>query len=621
MTEIVPLTTPIIGVLAILAFTVILFVTEVVRVDVVAIFIMVVLGLTSLIPGFEGLVPVEQLFSGFSSNAVISIIAVMIIGAAIDKTGAMNRLAASILRVAGKGERSIMALISGTVGIISGFMQNIGAAALFLPVVDRISKRSGVSPTRLLMPMGYCAILGGTLTMVGSSPLILLNDLILLSNVQRPAGTAELETFSLFAVTPIGIMALAVGGVYFYFLGKKVLPKGIAKALETGAITSYVQDIYGVTGQVYELSVSRSSTMVGGTIGDFEDATGYEERIIAIRTGNRLIVEPARSQEITANCDIAIMGRYEKVLEYARNHKLNLKNEIRVFQETFNPSASGIAEIVIPPSSRAIGKAPAELGFRRNYRVTLLAAYRDEKPVRDHLVDLTLRAGDTLVVHSLWSDLRRCLDAFDFVSVTDFPREDFRPKKFKYAIAIFLLTVGLVLFTDLQLSAALLTGAILMILSGVIKIEEAYNSIGWQSVFLLASLIPLGVAVQSSGTAYWIAQNFVALLDGIHAIFLLAALALLATVFTLVMSNVGATVLLVPIAINIAFEIGANPAVFALTVALATSNSFLIPTHQVNALIQGPGGYRVTDFMRAGSGMTIGFLTVIIAMVALLYGI
>ena len=160
-----------------------------------------------------------------------------------------------------------------------------------------------------------------------------------------------------------------------------------------------------------------------------------------------------------------------------------------------------------------------------------------------------------------------------------------------------------------------------MILFGVIKIDEAYNSIGWQSVFLLASLIPLGIAVQQTGTAQWIALHFVHLLAGVPVIFLLAAVGILATVFTLVMSNVGATVLLVPIAINIAVQVDANPAVFALTVALATSNSFLIPTHQVNALIQAPGGYRVKDFMRAGSGVTIGFLVVVIIMVHLLFGI
>ena len=621
MTESVALNAQMISVLAILGCTIILFVSDLVRVDVVAILVLVVLGLTGLIPDFQGLVPPDQLFDGFSSNAVISIIAVMVIGAALDKTGALNRLAAQILRLAGNAERRIMSFVSGTVGVISGFMQNIGAAALFLPVVDRISKRSGVSNTRLLLPMGYCAILGGTLTMVGSSPLIMLNDLIIFANPQLPSHVERMETFSLFAVTPIGIVLLIAGGCYFFFLGKYVLPLGTQKSLETGAVTSYVQDIYGITGQVYEISVNGNSKIIGRTIGELEDEWGYEERIIAIHTGTSLVVEPELSTEIVANCDLAIMGRYEKVVEYAKSFDLNLKNEIRVFQEAFNPTASGIAEVVIPPSSPATGKTMGDLGFRRNYHVTLLALYRDEKPIREDLIDVRMRAGDTLIVHSPWRNLQRFAESLDFVVATDYPREDLRPEKFAHACLIFLATLGLVIFSELRLSAALLTGAVLMIIIGVIKIEEAYRSIGWQSVFLLASLIPLGIAVEQTQTALWIAQQFVSFLDGMPVLIMLLAVAILATVFTLIMSNVGATVLLVPIAINIAVQIGANPAVFALTVALATSNSFLIPTHQVNALIQAPGGYRVADFMRAGVGMTIIFLTVVIVMMYLLFGV
>ena len=610
-----------IGVLAILVCTIILFVSDIVRVDVVAILVMVVLGLTSLIPDFPGLVPADRLFDGFASNAVISIIAVMVLGAGLDKTGALNRLAARILRVAGDAERRVMSLISGTVGVISGFMQNIGAAALFLPVVDRISKRSGLSNARLLLPMGYCAILGGTLTMVGSSPLILLNDLLIYANPQLPSHVEKMETFSLFAVTPIGFVLLIAGGFYFFFLGKYVLPPGTQKSLETGAVTSYVRDIYGITGQVYELSVNGGSKIIGRTIGELEDEWGYEERIIAIHNGTTLLVEPERSAEIMANSDLAIMGRYERVVEYVNYYDLNLKNEIRVFQEAFNPTASGIAEIVVPPSSPSIGKSIADLGFRRNYHVMLLALYRNEKPIRENLIDIKIRGGDTLIVHCPWRNLQRFAESQDFVVATDYPREDLRPEKFVHACLIFLATLGLVIFSELRLSAALLTGAVLMIIFGVIKIEEAYRSIGWQSVFLLASLIPLGIAVEQTQTALWIAQQFVSLLEGMPVLVMLLAVAILATAFTLIMSNVGATVLLVPIAINIAVQIGANPAVFALTVALATSNSFLIPTHQVNALIQAPGGYRVVDFMRAGVGMTIIFLTIVILMMYLLFGV
>ena len=400
-----------------------------------------------------------------------------------------------------------------------------------------------------------------------------------------------------------------------------MLPPGTQKSLETGAVTSYVRDIYGITGQVYELSVNGGSKIIGRTIGELEDEWGYEERIIAIHNGTTLLVEPERSAEIMANSDLAIMGRYERVVEYVNFYDLNLKNEIRVFQEAFNPTASGIAEIVVPPSSPSIGKSIAELGFRRNYHVMLLALYRNEKPIRENLIDIKIRGGDTLIVHCPWRNLQRFAESQDFVVATDYPREDLRPEKFVHACLIFLATLGLVIFSELRLSAALLTGAVLMIIFGVIKIEEAYRSIGWQSVFLLASLIPLGIAVEQTQTALWIAQQFVSLLEGMPVLVMLLAVAILATAFTLIMSNVGATVLLVPIAINIAVQIGANPAVFALTVALATSNSFLIPTHQVNALIQAPGGYRVVDFMRAGVGMTIIFLTIVILMMYLLFGV
>ena len=203
--------------------------------------------------------------------------------------------------------------------------------------------------------------------------------------------------------------------------------------------------------------------------------------------------------------------------------------------------------------------------------------------------------------------------------VTDLPRDDTRPHKLPYAIGAFLLALILILFTDLRLSVALMSGALLMILSGVLRIDEAYRSIGWQSVFLLASLIPLGIAVEATNTAAWIAQQILVLFGDVPIWLLQAAIAVLATIFTLVMSNVGATVLLVPLAVNIAVGAGADPAVFALTVALATSNSFLIPTHQVNALIMGPGGYRVKDFVRAGGMMTILFLVVMLVMLNLTF--
>ena len=202
---------------------------------------------------------------------------------------------------------------------------------------------------------------------------------------------------------------------------------------------------------------------------------------------------------------------------------------------------------------------------------------------------------------------------------SDFPQEELRPNKVNWALGFFLMTLGLILFTDLLLSLCLLAGAIGMILSRVLSIDEAYDAVSWSTVFPLASLIPLGQAVQNTGTANWIAAYVLVLLDGWPLWALQAGLAVLATGFTLVMSNVGATVLLVPLAVSIAVSAGGNPAVFALTVAISTSNSFLIPTHQVNALIMGPAGYRVIDFVRSGGIMTVLFLIVSMTGLALFF--
>lgn len=619
MTEPLQLSVEMVGVLALLAFTIYLFAFEVVRVDVAAIAVMVIIGLTGLLPGYNGLVDAEQLFSGYSSNAVISIIAIMIIGAGLDRTGVMSQLAGKILKLSGATEGRVIVFISSVVGILSSFMQNIGAAALFLPVVNRIARRGNLASSRLLMPMGFCAILGGTVTMVGSSPLILLNDLIENSNETLPADVQRMDTFGLFDVTPVGIALLILGVCYFVFLGRFVLPVIKHKPGESGSMLKYFKEVYGIAGEVYECKVMRDSALVGKTLSDV-DAAGRAGWIVALRTGEDVIVAPRGDSEFLEDSEMAIMGRRQDVFDFAHEYGLRIKNEMDVFAEVLSTTSAGIAEIVIMPDSAMIGKSIKDAEIRKKYGATVLAVFRADDVIDRDLGDLVMQSGDTLVVHIKWEQLVPVADQrHDFAVVTDFPREDTRPEKLKVAGFFFFLTLYLVLFTDMRLSIALMTGAIGMILFGVIKIEEAYRAIGWQSVFLLASLIPLGVAMENSGTAEWMAQQMLLLLGGVPVWVLQAVLAVLATVFTLLMSNVGATVLLVPLAVNIAIGAGANPAVFALTVALATSNSFLIPTHQVNALIMGPGGYQVADFLKAGSIITVMFLVVMIAMLTLLY--
>ncbi len=612
---------------AVLLLTIYLFAFEVVGVDVAAITVMVLLGLSSLFApmmGLEtGLVDTARLFDGFSSNAVISIIAVMIIGAGLDKTGIMSKVAGFILQVGGTTEKRVIPIISGTVAIISSFMQNVGAAALFIPVVSRISSRSGLPMSRLLMPMGFCAILGGTVTMVGSSPLILLNDLILTSNQALPEDQ-QMDIWSLFSVTPVGLALVTTGVIYFILAGRFVLPAGVKSEGASASDTmSYFREVYGLDYELFEVHVPEDSPLVGHLLDDIE----HQERIrvIAASAGDDLRIGPgglARDIPISAGTVLGILSTQKNLLAFVEKYGLDLHHQIEIFSDALSPAKSGIAEVLIPPGSSLIGKSARDVWMRKTYGIAMVALHRGGETLRegDGIRDLPLQAGDTLVVHTTWDALARLEKDRNFVVVTtDYPHEEVRPNKLGWAGFFFAVALSLVLFTDLRLSVALLTGAMGMVLSRVLTIDEAYDAVSWKTVFLLASLIPLGLAVETSGTAKWIAEQVLSVVGDMPIWVIQSSVAVLATFFTLVMSNVGATVLLVPLAVNIAIGVGANPAVFALTVAIATSNSFLIPTHQVNALIMGPGGYRVPDFMRAGGIMTILFLVVMMVMMSLLY--
>lgn len=620
MNEASAITPEIIMVLGLLFLTVYLFVSEVVRIDVAAVTIMVALGLTTMVPGIVPVISTADLFNGFSSNAVMSIIAVMIIGAGLDKTGIMSRVANWILKHGGSTEHRITPMISGTVGIISSFMQNVGAAALFLPVVSRISRRTSIPMSRLLMPMGFCAILGGTVTMVGSSPLILLNDLLLSSNQALPPEL-QMETFDLFDVTPIGLALIATGILFFMVFGRFVLPstKGEEQKERTTRTADYFERVYGISGELFELQATLDSPLVGMTIMQIERTLENVPFVLAIRNGDDVTVVPDSKEVIWVNSYIGVLSNKRQLVKFARKYKLRIVKSENHFASVMNAQETGIAEIVIPPGSSLVSQTLNDLQLRRNDGLHILRIYRAGYTLDTGFRDEPLQGGDTLVVHTSWRNLKKLRNSEDYAVVTDHVDEELRPNKIKPALLFFAVALALVLFSDLRLSVSLMVGGLGMILSGVLTMDEAYRAVSWKTVFLLASLIPLGMAVEESGTAAWIAAQTLAILGDVPIWLLQTVIAVLSTLFTLVMSNIGATVLLVPLAVNIALGAGADPALFALTVAIATSNSFIIPTHQVNALIMGPAGYRVIDFMRAGTIMTILFLVVSLVMLNLIF--
>lgn len=593
----------------ILVFVITLFVLEWVRVDVVGILMMVLLPLV-------GLVTPKEAFSGLSSNAVVSIIAVIIIGAGLDKTGVMNQVAVPIIKLAGNSEKRVMALISGAVGLISSMMQNIGAAALFLPVTQRIAKRLEFPVSRVLMPMGFCAIIGGTITLVGASPTILLNDLLVL-------GEKKLEPFGLFTQTPIGLCLLASAILYFLLFGKYILPAGQGE-VDRG-VTAALMDEYQALGKVYELHVP--TTFNGAeTLEHLAIRERFLVTVVAISsTAKREKNLVPRSSDIINPDDyIAVVGREKNVRKLAEEYGWEINNGLDVFAEALSRTSAGMAETIVSPRSELIGRNLSEINFKEMYGVNPVALSKGKKVFYSGLTQISLQMGDTLLLQGPWARFHILKNrpqprALSFV--TPLEGEILRPQKAKLALFWFGVALLQVVVFKLPLAVALMSGALGMIITGVLSVDEAYRAVDWMTVFLLAGLIPLGIAFEKTGTAAFIAQMVMNIVGQPAPILLLAVVGLMTSFFTLVISNVGATVLLVPLCMNMAVMAGGDPRMAALVVGLSASNTFVLPTHQVNALVMRPGGYKTIDYTRAGIIMTLLFLTVELAVLYFFYGI
>jgi di/tricarboxylate transporter len=597
------LTTEMILVLAMIGLAVFLFIVEWIRVDMVAILMTVALPIL-------GLVTPKEAFSGFSSNAVISIIAVIIIGAGLDKTGLINNMVKPVVKLAGSSASRVVVAMGTTMAVISSFMQNIGAAALFLPAIKRVSKSMSLPLPQMLMPLGFCCILGGTITLVGSSPLILLNDLLI------PFG---LEPFGLFDVTPIGL-ALTFGGIgTFIVLGRFILPRGDGHSPEeSGAASPAVTEMVG---EVFELVTGDDFEDYRDPVTILELRDRYQVNVVALagRDGVKILAHTP-GYEIRSGNHLAVYGLKDAVKRMAQDHGMTIKPGLDIFQNDLSSTMSGSMEAVVAPRSEFIGKTLKQVHFWEQYQVNPLALYRSDQVYVSGISDMELRSGDTLLLQGPWERFQILQEKRDLIFTTPIA-EVLKPEKAFAAGLWLVVSLVMIIVFKMQLSVCLMTGAFGMILTRVLNIDEAYAAVDWRTIFLLAGLIPLGIATEKSGTAAWIAQTVLGLIGDVSPLGLMTAIAVLATFFTLVISNVGATVLMVPLVVNMAMAAGADPRMAALVVGLATSNSFILPTHQVNALYMGPGKYRSVDFMKAGGVMTIVFIVILLVMLSLFYGI
>jgi di/tricarboxylate transporter len=602
-------------VFSLLGLAIFLFVTDLLRVDLVGLLMMVLLPLT-------GVLTAEQAIAGLSSNAVVSIIAVMILGAGLNKTGIMNVVAAQIIKKVGRSENRILTVISFTVAVISSFMQNIGAAALFMPATMRISRQLHFSASKILMPMGFCAIIGGCLTLVGSSPLIMLNDLMQGWWLNSPeiVGDLPFVPLKLFSVTPIGIALLLAGIGYFAVFGKRLLPTEVCSLDDDGCMDKRLQDIYGdEVGQSHELAVP--NFYPSHTLGELEIRPKYHVTVVGIakNDGYQKEFAPTKDSLIEAGDAIWVISSEKNIERLSADQGWIIKPEHEVFAEENYPDESGVVEGVVIPHSNLSQHTMRELQFRSLYQVNPLAIVRGDKIIMDEINVTELQQGDTILMQGRWKQFRLLSNQMDIALLDDIHGEELKPERTRCAVFFLLMALTLALVFEVKLSIALLTGALGMILTRIIPADRAYEAVDWRTVFLLAGLIPLGTAFESTGTAAYIASKVLAAVGNPSPMLLMLVISLLTAFFSLVASNVGAVVLMVPLAMNMAATIGTNPMVAALVAAVSASNTFILPTHQVNALIMRPGGYKTIDYMRAGIGMTVLYTAVLMLSVKLLF--
>jgi di/tricarboxylate transporter len=589
--------------LVILGIAIVLFVSDKLRVDLVALMILVSLIVTGLITPAEA-------FEGFSSPAVITVWAVFIISGGLFYTGVANLLGEGLLKVAGTQPPRLVGLLMSTVGLMSGIMNNIGATAVLMPAAVSISRKARISAAQLLLPLAFGSLLGGMVTLIGTPPNILVSDAL------RAAGY---EPFSLLDFAPVGLAALALGVVFVALVGRRLLPTSTPAerlAMAAGADIDLV-DYYRLGERLFRARVPAGSPLIGRKLADSGLREDFELMVIGLETREKTILAPERDTVLHRGDMLLIEGMMDNLAWAEATGRLDLQPEVGIEDKDLQSEVVGIAEVILSPRSRVVGKTLAGIQFREKYRLTVLAILRDGQPHRTELAGEPLRFGDTLLVQGPRHSIRILQSEPDFVVLGDVEvTRPVRVKKAPVAVGLVILMLVPVILGWLPITASALLAGILMVLTGCLTMDEAYESIEWKAVFLVAGTLPLGIAMENTGTAEFLAGIVVDTVGSLGPMALMAGFYILTNLLTQFMSNAASTVLIAPIAIQAAQQVGSEPQALLMAVAVAASAGFLTPVaHQSNVLVMGPGGYRFGDYFKVG--LPLDLLTFAVALVIL----
>ena len=610
-------------VLIILAAAIVLFITEWLRVDVVALGVVVALMLT-------GILTPEQAISGFANTAVITIASLFVIGGAVMQTGLAGTIGQRILQVAGDKPFRLTLVITITVALLSSVMSDAGTVAVLLPATISLALSARISPSKLLIPLAYGALLGGAMTLIGTPPNIIVSDLL------REAG---LSAFQFFDYTPIGVVILIAGVGFMITVGRRLLPDNLpSQDVQRVETPDELVDLYRLPDNLFRLRVRRGSNLVGQTLSATQLGSDFGVTVLNIfrpskaatlpRLDDIGLDVPRREQEgIPPTPDVTFktgdlliaQGTSSDISHAAAYWNLGVLPRQAESEYDFVTDEIGIAEVILPPRSSLVGKTLVDVQFGSRYKLTVLGINRPETTESLDLKETVLRFGDSLLVQGPWSAIlalrRRRRDFVVMGAPEDMVTASARGKA---PIALLILAGMLVAMITglLPVAAASMLAALLMILSGCLKIDEAYEAIDWKSIVLIAGMLPMSIALAEVGLVDRVAQGLIDLLGSSGPTMVLGGLFILTSVFTQVLSNTTTTVLIAPIALAAAGSLGVQPYAFMMGVAVAASMAFATPVASpVNTLVMGAGGYRFSDYARTGLPMIL--LTLVLSLLIL----
>lgn len=579
------MTTEIATVLGILLMSIVLFASEKIRVDIVSMMV-----LLSLI--FVGILSPEEAFSGFANPAVITVWAIYIISFGLTVTGVADFIGQRILRVAGHTEGRLVAVIMTTVGVMSAFMNNIGATAVLLPAVISIGRRVKIPASKLLIPLAFGSLLGGVTTLIGTPPNLLVSNAL---------GAAGLEPFSLFDYTPMGLIVMVGGITYFVLIGRHLLPRRADPGTEDLASGYELRDY------LTELRVLEESPLVGKTIAESRLGELYDINVVGIVRGDeRLLAGVVPQVTIREGDKLLVRGVFSRILDLQDELGVSIAPHAKLSDLSLSADDAILTEVVVGQKATFVGRTLKQLDFRRTHELTVLGIWRGEGQVTGSLADVPLMLGDVLLVHGPKDRIEALRRDQSFLVLQPISIERRRRAKAPLALIIFVGMILMVAFGWMHISVAAVAGSILMVLTHVMDMDEAYDAIEWKSVFLIAGMLPMGIAMEKTGTAQYLADLIVGAVGDLGPAAIMIGLFVLTTIITEFMSNAAAAVLVAPIAISSAMAIGASPYAFVMGVGIAASNSFLFPIgHQASVLVYAPGGYKFFDYTKVGLPLTL----------------